>query len=87
MGSAARRCGAYGGEYLPAELSLRVRGGRRKGKTSSQTRARKETTCETANIATAQKTARPRSAAWSFYRRGQVFRKPNLLSDPAKLMM
>jgi hypothetical protein len=30
MGSAARRRGAYGGEYLRAGLRLRARGGRRK---------------------------------------------------------
>jgi hypothetical protein len=41
MGSAARRRGAYGGEYMRAELRLRARGGRRKGSRSSQTRARK----------------------------------------------
>jgi hypothetical protein len=32
MGSAARRCGAYGGEYLRAGLRLRARDGRRKAK-------------------------------------------------------
>jgi hypothetical protein len=32
MGSAARQCGAYGGEYLRAGLRLRARGGRRKAK-------------------------------------------------------
>jgi hypothetical protein len=39
MGAAARRHGNYGGEYLWAGLRLRVRGGRRISKTSSQTRA------------------------------------------------
>jgi hypothetical protein len=42
MRSAARRRGAYGGEYLRAGLCLRARGGRRIGKKSSQTRARKD---------------------------------------------
>jgi hypothetical protein len=42
MGSVARRCGAYGGEYLQAGLLLRAQGKRRLGKTSSQTRAKKE---------------------------------------------
>jgi hypothetical protein len=32
MGSAARRRGAYGGEYLRARLRLRARGGRKKAK-------------------------------------------------------
>jgi hypothetical protein len=32
MGSAARRRGAYGGEYLRAGLRLRVRGGKRLAK-------------------------------------------------------
>jgi hypothetical protein len=32
MGSIARRRGAYGGEYLRAELRLHTRGGRRKAK-------------------------------------------------------
>jgi hypothetical protein len=32
MRSATRRRGAYGGEYLRAELRLRARGGRRKAK-------------------------------------------------------
>jgi hypothetical protein len=32
MGSAARRRGAYGGEYLRAELRLHAQGGRRIGK-------------------------------------------------------
>jgi hypothetical protein len=32
MGSAARRCGAYGGEYLWAGLRLCARGGKRKAK-------------------------------------------------------
>jgi hypothetical protein len=32
MGSAARRRGAYGGEYMRAGLRLRTRGGRRKTK-------------------------------------------------------
>jgi hypothetical protein len=42
MGSAAQRRGAYGGEYLRARLRLRARGGRRIGKITSQTRARKD---------------------------------------------
>jgi hypothetical protein len=41
MGSAARRRGAYGGEYMRAGLRLRARVGRRIGKRSSQTRTRK----------------------------------------------
>jgi hypothetical protein len=41
MGSAARRRGAYGGEYLRAGLRLRARGGRRLGKIYSQTRVKK----------------------------------------------
>jgi hypothetical protein len=32
MGSAARRSGAYGGEYLRAGLRLRARGGRKEAK-------------------------------------------------------
>jgi hypothetical protein len=44
MGSAARRRGAYGGEYMRAGLRLRTRGGRRLGKRTSQTRARKDYT-------------------------------------------
>jgi hypothetical protein len=41
MGSAAQRCGAYSGEYLRAGLRLRARDGKRIGKETSQTRARK----------------------------------------------
>jgi hypothetical protein len=32
MGSVARWCGAYSGEYMRAGLRLRARGGRRKAK-------------------------------------------------------
>jgi hypothetical protein len=48
MGSAARRPGAYGGEYLRAGLLLSARGGRRLGKRTSQTRAKEGATEETA---------------------------------------
>jgi hypothetical protein len=46
MGSAARRRGAYGGEYMRAGLHLRARGGRKEAK-GSQTGLEK-TTGETA---------------------------------------
>jgi hypothetical protein len=39
MGSAARRRGTYGEEYLQAELGLRARGRRKEAKGASQTRA------------------------------------------------
>jgi hypothetical protein len=41
MRLAARRREAYGGEYPRAGLCLHARGGRRIGKISSQTRAKK----------------------------------------------
>jgi hypothetical protein len=41
MRSAARRRGAYGGEYLRAGLRLRARGGKKEAK-GSQTGARKD---------------------------------------------
>jgi hypothetical protein len=69
MGSAARRRGAYGGEYLRAGLPLRARGGRIKAKKTSQTRAKGYNKDSIAAAAADQKSVPCPDLAISFYRR------------------
>jgi hypothetical protein len=68
MESAAQRCGAYGGEYMRAELCLHAQDGRRIDKISSQTRA-KELERGTYTAATADQNQVVPSGYLAFYRR------------------
>jgi hypothetical protein len=69
MGSATRRRGAYGGEYLRAGLRLRARGGRRLGKRTSQTRARKGYRQKLRRlISNSEKSPKPHPSRVPFYR-------------------
>jgi hypothetical protein len=71
MGSAARRRGAYGREYLRAGLRLHARGGRRLGKRTSQTRAKGYRQKDTAVAAEAENNFSITDPVWcpSFYSR------------------
>jgi hypothetical protein len=68
MGSAAQWRGAYGGEYLRAELRLRARGGRRKAKKTSQTSAKESYIKTIDSTATDQKSDRSCVRCLPFYR-------------------
>jgi hypothetical protein len=61
MGSAARRRGAYGGEYLREEFRLRTQGGRRKAKELVKTRQKVTGNREPA----ADQNHPPRPTPWS----------------------
>jgi hypothetical protein len=73
MGLAARRRGAYGGEYMRAGLRLCAQGRRRLGKISSQTRAKEILHMRQQLASEADQKSVPRTVpAFAFYMRPQT---------------